>query len=366
LLEHFWWGSVFLLGIPVMLVLLVAAPLLLPEYRDPYPGHLDLPSVALSLATILPTIYGLKEIARDGLHPLPVLAMLFGLAMGVVFLRRQLRLPTPLVDVRLFTNRGFSAALGGMFGVTLTGANMLFITQHLQYVDALSPLHAGLWMLPGVFASMAGFLLSPVLARRIRPAYLIGPGLLVSACGGLLLTQVGTTSSTLPPLVLGFALFNAGAAPLVSLATGLVMGAVPPEKAGAAGALVETSGELAFALGIATLGSLGAAVYRSTLDQLLPGDLPPMVSDAARDTLAGATAVAAAWPEPLGSVVLAASRSAFVSGMQTVAAVTVVVFVGLAIVELIMLRHVPPIGARATVEPAAHEASGTPNAVYAA
>jgi DHA2 family multidrug resistance protein-like MFS transporter len=333
-LEHFAWGGVFLLGTPVMLVLLVTAPILVPESRDPHPGTLDLISVVMSLATLLPMVYGLKEIARDGVHPVAVAALVFGTGVGVAFIHRQLRLEHPLLDVRLFANRGFSASLGGMFGVTLTGANMLFITQHLQSVEQLSPLHAGLWMVPAVLTSIGGMLLAPVLARRIRPAYLIAPGLLVSAFGGVLLARVSDSPSLLP-LVLGFALFNLGAAPLVSLATGLVVGSVAPEKAGSAGALVETSGELAFAVGIAVLGSLGAAVTRAS--------------------------------EASG----APTASAFVSGMQVVALVTVVIFVVVAAVEFTFLRRVPPLGAQPTahLEPAeaeAAQAAGTQRAVYAA
>jgi DHA2 family multidrug resistance protein-like MFS transporter len=218
-----------------------------------------------------------------------------------------------------------------MFGVTLTGANMLFITQHLQNIEQLSPLHAGLWMVPAVLTSIAGMLLAPVLARRIRPAYLIAPGLLVSACGGLLLASVSDVPSLLP-LVVGFALFNLGAAPLVSLATGLVVGSVVADKAGSAGALVETSGELAFALGIALLGSLGAALTRA----------------------AAANG--------------ASTNTAFVSGMHVVALVTVGIFLVVAAVEVAFMRRVPPLGAHASpdVEAVPGEASGTPRAVYAA
>jgi DHA2 family multidrug resistance protein-like MFS transporter len=142
-LEVFWWGAVFLLGVPIMLLLLVTAPVLLPEYRDAHAGRLDLTSVALSLAAILPAVYGLKESATHGLQTVPSLAMLIGVAFGVLFVFRQRRLASPLLNLRLFANRAFTAALGSMFGMTLIGANMLFIAQYLQLVAGLSPLHAG-------------------------------------------------------------------------------------------------------------------------------------------------------------------------------------------------------------------------------
>lgn len=127
MLERFWWGSVFLLGVPVMLILLLIGPILLPEYRQLESGRIDLFSVLLSLLAILPFIYGLKEIATHGLHITPLLFVLTGAVLGAVFVTRQRMLTNPLLDLRLFANHGFGTALGGMFGITLTGATMLFI-----------------------------------------------------------------------------------------------------------------------------------------------------------------------------------------------------------------------------------------------
>jgi MFS transporter, DHA2 family, multidrug resistance protein len=316
-LEHFWWGAVFLLAIPVMLLLLVCGPLLLPEYRAPSAGRLDLASVALSLLGILPAIFGLKELARGGLAPLPLLAIALGVFMGSLFLTRQRALEHPLIDLGLFGNRAFTAALGGMFGVTFTGANMLFITQHLQFVEGLPPLRAGEAMLPAIAASVTGFLLSPWLARRVRPVYLIVCGLSVAICGAGLLGRVGATSDLLT-LVTGYAIWNLGCAPLVSLSTYLVVGSAPPDRAGAAAALSETSAEFAFALGIALLGSLGTAVYRLQL------------GDSA---------------DPL------AAQQAFTNGMHVVADASGLVLLAVALMALTLLRHVPRIGTSADTEP---------------
>src|SRR5690606_25547216 len=151
--QVFWWGSVFLIGVPVMVVLLVASPLLLPEYRDRSAGRLDLASVALSLATILPIIYGLKELAKDGLAVGPLAAIAAGAVVGVVFLRRQRRLDDPMLDLTLFQNRSFSAGLGVMLaGALVMGGMFLFITQYLQLVAGLSALDAGLWLVPPAIA----------------------------------------------------------------------------------------------------------------------------------------------------------------------------------------------------------------------
>jgi DHA2 family multidrug resistance protein-like MFS transporter len=296
-LEYFWWGAVFLLGVPVMALLLVTAPLLLPEYRDPGAGRLDLISVGLSLATILPVIYGLKESAKDGVGALPLLAIAVGIVFGALFVARQRRLASPLLDLRLFANPTFSTAVAGMFGITVTGATMLFITQYLQLVEGLSPLRAGLWMLPGMSGSIVGFVVSPLLARRLRPAFLIGAGLLLSATGLLMFAQIGPAAG-LSTLVAAFVLMNLGGAPLVSLATDLVVDSAPPEKAGSAAATSETSAEFGFGLGIAILGSLGTFVYRRQMAGSLPQDLPLEVAAPARDSLAGAVAAAEGLAEP--------------------------------------------------------------------
>jgi DHA2 family multidrug resistance protein-like MFS transporter len=170
-LEYFWWGAVFLLGVPVMALLLVTAPLLLPEFRDAGADRLDLISVGLSLATILPVIYGFKESAKDGLSSLPLLAIAVGVIFGALFVARQRRLASPLLDLRLFTNSTFSTAVAGMFGITLTGATMLFITQYLQLVEGLSPLRAGLWMLPGMSGSIPGSSSLPCWPGGCAPPY---------------------------------------------------------------------------------------------------------------------------------------------------------------------------------------------------
>jgi len=331
LLDHFWWGSVFLLGVPAMVLLLVLGPVLLPEYRDAAAGRIDLPSVALSLAAILPFVYGLKELARSGWRPVPLVAVLAGAVVGWIFVRRQRRLADPLLDLRLFARRSFSAALGSMlFGTMLMGAIMMFVTQYFQLVHGLSPLRSGLCMLPAVGGSMAGFLVSPHLVRRVRPAYLIGGGMAVSVGGLLLIAQAGSASG-LAVAVAGFAIMNFGAGPMVTLGTDLVVGSAPLERAGTAGAMNQTSGEFGFALGIAALGSVGTAVYRGRLGGV-PGE--------ARDSLAGATAVAGRLPARLGEPLLSSAREAFTSGMHVVAVVSAVCLVVVAVVVATLLRHV--------------------------
>jgi MFS transporter, DHA2 family, multidrug resistance protein len=344
LLENFWWGSAFLLGVPVMAVLLVAGPLLLPEYRAPDPGRLDLVSVVLSVVAAITAVYGLKELATGSGGPVAVLALLAGLALAVVFVRRQRRLSHPLVDLRLFAERRFSGSLGALMLVILVGPGIgLLAGQYLQLVEGLSPLEAGLWMLPSTLAVIVGFVVSPLLARRIRPGYVGAGGLVLAAAGILLLTQPG-----LAPLVAGQTIFFLGGAPLLVLGTDMVVGAAPPERAGSASALSESAQELGGALGLAVFGSIAAAVYRARID--VPADLPPEAAEAARDTLGGAAGIAEGYPA--AEALLASARAAFSDGMAAAAVASAVVLLIAAALTATVLRHVPP-SARPAPEPVA-------------
>jgi DHA2 family multidrug resistance protein-like MFS transporter len=263
LLEHFWWGSVFLLGVPAMVLLLIIGPKLLPEYRDETAGRLDLPSVGLSLAAILPAVYGVKEIARDGVQALPVAALAAGLAVGYVFVKRQRTLDEPLLDLRLFAGKAFRTALGGMLLFSmLGGTTMLFVAQFFQLALKLSPVGAALGLLPGMAASAVSFLAAPVLARRFRPGALIAGGVVLAALGMVILVFVDVEAGPAWP-ALGFAVSSLGVGPMVALGTDLVISSVPPRKAGSAASLAQTVNEFGYALGMATVGTLGNAVVRA-------------------------------------------------------------------------------------------------------
>jgi DHA2 family multidrug resistance protein-like MFS transporter len=344
LLESFWWGSVFLLGVPAMLLLLVTAPFLLPEYKAPSAGRIDLPSVGLSLLTILPAIYGLKEIAKHGPAPIPVLAIAAGLGFGSVFLRRQRLLDDPLLDVALFKNRRFTSAVVAVFGITLTGGLMLFTSQYLQLVLGLSPLHAGMWTLPGVATMVIALLVAPIIAQRVRPGRLITGGLVVATFGALLLTRL-EPSAGVAPLVIAFILLNGGCAPLITLGNGIILTTVDPQRAGSAAALSETSAELGFALGIAALGSLFTAIYRGALVDTLPAGLSASTADLATDTLAGAAAVAHTLPAQLGEPLLAAARTAFTDGIHVLAFASAAVLACVTVITALRFRSIPRLGA---------------------
>jgi DHA2 family multidrug resistance protein-like MFS transporter len=345
LLEWFWWGSVFLLAVPVMVVLLVAAPLLLPEYKGSDAGRPDLASVVLSLGTVLPTIYGIKRLAQHGMDSVAVGTTLVGVVLAVVFVLRQRRLADPLLDLRLFENRAFSVALLVLLlGLGLMGGLYLFITQYLQLVAGLSPVKAGLWLLPAAGALIVASSLTPAVARRIRPGYVVGGALFLSVLGYALIGLVDSTDG-LPLLVTGFVLIYTGISPMMVLGTDLVVGAAPPGKAGSAAAMSETAMEFGIALGVAGLGSVVTSVYRDEISGALSSDLPESVMDTARETLAGADAVARDLSGPPGVQVLKQAQEAFTSGLNLASGVAGALVTVLAIAAIVLLRQVPAGGA---------------------
>ena len=339
LLEHFWWGSAFLIGVPVMILLLVLAPFLLPEYRDPNPGRLDPASALLSLVTILAVVYGLKELARYGLSPSPVLAILLGIAVGALFIRRQQRLSDPMLDLKLFRSGAFSAVVATHSLSMFMLAGMQFISaQHLQLVLELSPVRAGMWMVPAAIGGIIGSLLASALVRLMRPVNVIVSNLLVGAAGFGLLTQV-EISSGLTVLVSGLIIATFAVSLVTALTTDLIIGSVPSERAGTASGISETGAEFGIAMGIAVLGSVGTAVYRSQLLDTIPASVSGMVSETSIDTLGGAVATSGELPEGAGVILLESAREAFTSGLTVSAWVGGIALIALALLCLATLRR---------------------------
>ena len=163
LLERFWWGSVFLPALPVMALLLVVGPRLLPEYRDPDAGRLDLTSAALSLVAVLAVVYGLKKVAQDGAGWTAATSIVAGLGLGAAFVRREQTTADPLIDLRLFRVPAFNAALAvNTIGFFVNFGIAVFIAQYLQLVLGLPPFEAGLWTVPYAGAFIVGATVDPV------------------------------------------------------------------------------------------------------------------------------------------------------------------------------------------------------------
>lgn len=353
LLERFWWGSVFLLGVPVMGALLILGPLLLPEYREAHAGRPDLASAALSLGAVLLAIYGMKAWAKDGFAAVPAASIALGLVLGLVFVRRQQRLADPLLDLRLFRVPTFCVSLATF---TLTSLIVfgfyVFTAQYLQLVLGLSPLSAGLWMLPGSCSVILGSLLAPAIVRRVQPAYVIAGALVLCALGFGLLSQIAATG--LWGLVSGWSIVYLGLGPVYTLGTDLIIGAAPPERAGAAAALSETSSEFGGAFGIAALGSFGTATYRAFMASANLSGVTPAARSAARETLGGATALARELGEPAAQRLLSAARAAFLQAMAHTAVICALVSVAIALLAVLVLGGHRP--SPLDPEPSAHDA----------
>jgi DHA2 family multidrug resistance protein-like MFS transporter len=339
LLEHFWWGSVFLVAVPIMLLLLVVGPRLLPEHRDPASAKLDLVSAALSLVGLLALIYSLKEVARHGLDTSAVAALLVGLVASTAFVRRQGVLADPLVDLRLFRSAGFSSAIGAMLAsVFVIDGTFLFLSQYLQLISGKAPLTAAIWLLPATGGLVAGSMLAPLVTRRLAAAHVLVGGLLAAAAGVALLTRI-EPGHGLAALVAGSLVMGVGAGVVGTLATDFVVGAAPPERAGAASAISETGAELGGALGIALLGSVGLAVYRIHLGDTLPAALTPAQEHAATSTLADATSTSTQLAEPASGELFRAAAAAFTDSLHTVAAAAAAVTLLLALLAGVLLRR---------------------------
>nr|WSX49632.1 MFS transporter [Streptomyces sp. NBC_00974] len=330
MLNHFWWGSVFLVNVPAMLLLLALVPVLVPEFRDPAPGRFDLLSVPLSAAAVLPVVYGLKQIAAEGLTPLYAGCLAVGLAFGYAFVRRQRTREDAMVSRALFRGRGFGAGIGlNTIAAFAMMGSAYFTTQYLQSVLGMGTLEAALWSLAPSVVVGAAAPAGAALAQKTDRAYVIAGGFLLGAAGLALISLVGTDSLWL--LLSGAGILASGIVIVMSLVSDMALGAAPAEKAGSAASLLETGQEFGGALGMAVLGSLGTAVYRSDL-----ADSEPAV----RETLGGAVATAQELGGEAGGQVLLLAREAFVHGMQYAAWGGTVLLLAAAVLAAALLRGV--------------------------
>lgn len=313
LLEAWGWGAVFLVAVPVMALLLVLGPFLLPEYRPPRAAPLDVPGVVLSIASVVATIHGIKQIASFGFSLASIGSLAAGLAIGWIFVRRQASHPAPLVDLSLFRAPAFSAALGA-YGLACFVAfgTFVFVAQYLQLVLGLAPLHAAFWGTPISLAFVTGSIGVPLLARRFAPVRLVAVGFGLAAAGFAGLACVQPAQS--PAWAIAAAVvFSLGLTPVFTLATDLVVGSAPPHRTGAASAILETVAEFGGALGIALLGSLGAAGYRIALARAWPAGAAP---EAATRSITESLAWASTLEPAARGTLIAASREAFTDALR--------------------------------------------------
>jgi MFS transporter, DHA2 family, multidrug resistance protein len=343
LVDAFWWGAAFLLAVPIAIIVLVGAKALLPEYADPRAGRLDLASVALSLAAILPGVYAVKHAAAHGADAGTAILLVIGAAAGVVFVRRQRRLASPLLDVTLFGNRTFSAALAVLLiGLVGVGGTMYLVTQYLQLVEGLTPFTAGLWMGPPALAMFAAAIGAPLVARRVRPGTVMAATLGLSVIGYALLATAGTGEAV--TVVAGFAFVYLGLGAIAALGTDMVVGAAPASKSGSAAAMSETVQELGIAVGVALLGSLSTALYAARTTA--PADASPEIAERLTGSLSGAHSVA----DQVPAEVVRAAQEAFTTGVNIASAVAGAAIVVATVLCLVALRHVRPLDEDQDVE----------------
>lgn len=334
LVEYFWWGSVFLVNLPAMVMLLVLAPVLIPEFKDPEPGRFDLLSVPLSMAAVLPVVYGIKEIAAEGLETAYVASLAVGLVFTALFVHRQRTTASPLISPALFRGRGFTpAVLLNLISTLAMMGSAYFTTQYLQSVLGKSALEAALWaLLPSALIGFAAPVATALVQRGINRAHVVSAGFVVSACGYGLLTLTGTDSMW--TLLTATGLLACGAVVVGSQLTDLTLGSTPAHKAGSASSLLETGQEFGGALGMALLGSIGNAVYRDEIPDAAPAE--------AHETLGGALAVAREMPDKAASALTAAAREAFTSGMHAAALAGATLLVASAVLASVTLRRSEP------------------------
>lgn len=337
LVDAFWWGAAFLLAVPIAIVVLIGAKSLLPEYADEQAGHLDLTSVLLSLAAILPGIYAIKHAASYGVDSNMAVLLAVSFAAGVAFVRRQRRLVSPLLDLTLFSNRAFSAALAvlliGLIGV---GGTMYLVTQYLQLVEGMTPFVAGLWMGPPALAMFAAAIGAPLVARQVRPGVVMGATLGLSVVGYALLASAGTDDAVI--VVTGFALIYLGLGAITALGTDMVVGTAPASKSGSAASMSETVAELGIAVGVALLGSLTTALYSAHMTA--PSGVAATDADQIADSLSGTLSAADRVP----AEVVETAQQAFTAGVNIASLAAGGAILVAVVLCLVALRHVGTLG----------------------
>jgi len=323
LIEHLPWQSVFLLAVPVLVVLLVLAPVFVPESRDPHPAPVDVVSIALSMLALGPIAFGIKEIAVHGwAGALPVV---IGVVFAWLFVRRQLRASAPMLDMALFRRWGFTGSLlVNLFSVIALVGFLYFASQHLQLIVGLSPMAAGIALVPGMLLSIAGGLAVTPIARRHSAAVVVPVCLTLALAGYLVVAFSGAHDLWL--IVIAFTLLGAGVGAAETVSGELILANAPAAKAGAASAVSEAAYELGAVLGTSILGGILTAGYRSTL--AVPAGVPDDLAAHARETLAGAMNAADTLGGEVGRALRDAAAAAFDGGVALTA------FIGAGLVVL--------------------------------
>lgn len=266
LVEHWGWGSVFLMGAPVMVLTVLAAPRVLPEYRADNPGRPDVRSAVLCLASILMVVYALKSIVNNGWTWTPVAAAVAGIALGTVFVRRQNRLEHPLVDLGVLRAPGVARSMCVLLLTALVmGGTSLFTSFYLQSVQGLTPLGSAAWLLPSMIAMIVGANLGPWLGHRVPPARIVAVCMVLMMAGFTLFALLPQGPAGLLTLAAGTVLTTGGCGAAFPFLMNDVISHAPADRAGSAASFAQTANEIGIAMGLVVLGSIGTVFYRSRL-----------------------------------------------------------------------------------------------------
>jgi MFS transporter, DHA2 family, multidrug resistance protein len=324
LLTYFWWGSVFLISVPLMLVFLLTA-WMLPEYRDPQAKQFNLLSALLLMTSMLTAIFGIKRIAESGVVDLVSVVTIFsGIVLGFLFLYSQKKIHNPLINLDLFKIRIFSITLATLFIAMFCWSGLyLFISQYLQLVLGFEPLKAGLLTLLPAAVTMVGCMSAPYLQRWFRKTVIIVLGNLAMLAGMILVTQL-TIAPALPLLILTCTCLSLGCGFVVTLGIDMVVSSAPQEQAGAASGISESSTTFGSAIGVALLGSIGNAMYHRNM---ITNNSSSSIPDEAISTLGGAFSTAERLAPETGSMLMENARSAFMVSLNAAAIVAAVLLI---------------------------------------
>lgn len=340
IIEVFSWHAAFLMNIPVMVLLLVLAPFLVPESKNPNPGRIDVLSIVLSLAGMISFVYGVKTFA-EGKEPGVGFATFFaGLVLLVLFVIRQLRMPVPMINVRLFKVRAFTGAvLTDLLSVfSLVGA-MFALTQFLQLVVGLGVIQSALWMLPQALVSACAGFIAAALVKRIPTSIIVAVGVLITA-GGFASLLALTPDSEPWMIAIALCLVGLGAGVGMTLTNDLIMSSVRPEQSGQAAAISETAYELGTAFGTAILGSVLLGFYRTGLVDSAPSGLPGEMLESAKETLATALLYAQEISGEIGAALAKAATESFTTALAWTGGIAALILAAVAIFAGVMLRGV--------------------------
>ncbi|QAY73432.1 MFS transporter [Agromyces protaetiae] len=338
-IETFGWQAAFLMNIPVMLLLLALGPLLLPESRNPELRKIDVLSVVFSFVGMIGVVFAIKSLTGGKDIVLGAVVLVVGLVGVVAFVRRQMRLPTPLMDVRMFKVRYFrGAVVADLLSIFAMVGSLVALVQHLQLVLGLNALHASLWLLPQAVLAAGAAFLAAMLVKRFLPANVIGAGLLIATAGFALTLFLTPTSS--PALVAtALALVSLGAGMGLSLSNDIIMSSVAPERAGQAAATSETAYEIGTTLGTAVLGGVLVAWYSRVVSAGTDAlDLGAGLAERASSTMAEALLVAAEVGGRTGAEILELTKSAFTEAITVTGIAGAGVMVVAAVWALVTLR----------------------------